>query len=257
MKFHLVVPAGRPTPADLPGFITDVRPADRGYAHRQAARSAELAGWSGVAVPFDPSGLDPLVVAAGLLRDTSAVQVTAAFHPAVGTPVYAAKLSASLQRFTGSRLAWFVQVDLDPATARAQGDFLAGQDRYARAAEFLSVARLIWDGTDATYTGRYYQVLGGGLPPSPRAARPFPLVYLSGTSPEALALSAEHADVHVVGPGDDPGAVPAGVARAVRLPPDGLGLVDDYTRQGITEFFVTSADPVADAFRIREAAGVR
>jgi alkanesulfonate monooxygenase SsuD/methylene tetrahydromethanopterin reductase-like flavin-dependent oxidoreductase (luciferase family) len=250
MKFHLVVPAGVPSRATLPSFITDVRPADLGFEPRQAARTAELAGLDGVLVPFDPAGLDPLVLAATLLRETTSVQVTAEFHPAIATPVYAAKLSASLQRFTASRLAWRLAVDLDPAVARSQGDFVTGQDRYARAAEFLSTAKDIWTKTAVSKSGRFYQVLDGGLPASPGVSRQFPRVYLSGTSPEALALSAAHADVHVLSPGDDPSVVPPGVARAVLLPD--LRLVDEYAAQGVSEFFVASAD----AFAIREVAGV-
>jgi len=250
MKFHLVVPAGARSRATLPSFVTDVRPPDRGFEPRQAARTAELAGLSGVAIPFDPAGLDPLVLAAALLRETTSVQVTAEFSPAIATPVYAAKLSASLQRFSASRLAWRLAVDLDPAVARSQGDFLTGSDRYARAAEFLTIAKDIWTKTAVTYSGRFYQVLDGGLPASTGVPRQFPRVYLSGTSPEALALSAAHADVHVLIAGDDPSVVPPGVARAVLL--HDLGLVEEYAGQGVTEFFVASAD----AFAIREVASV-
>jgi alkanesulfonate monooxygenase len=241
MKVHLVVPA-LGSAIDLPGFVTDVRPASRGFEPRQAARLASLAGLSGVVVPFAPDGLDPLVLASLLLRENPSLQVTASFHPAIATPVYAAKLSASLQRFTGSRLAWQLAVDLDPAVAHSQGDFLTGPDRYARADEFLTVAKQIWTQTTVDYSGRFYEVLNGGLPPSDRR---FPRVYLSGTSPEALALSAAHADVHVLSPGEDPALVPPGVARAV--------IVDDLSQipPDVTEVFVTGVD----AFSLREVAG--
>jgi alkanesulfonate monooxygenase SsuD/methylene tetrahydromethanopterin reductase-like flavin-dependent oxidoreductase (luciferase family) len=244
VKFHLVVPPRRPA-ITLPAFVTDVRPADRGFEPRQAARTAELAGLSGVVVPFDPAGLDSLVLAAVLLRETTSLQVTAEFHPAIATPVYAAKLSASLQRFTASRLAWRLAVDLDPAVARSQGDFLTGPDRYARAAEFLTVAKHIWDLTTVDYSGRFYEVLNGGLPPSDRR---FPRVYLSGTSPEALELWAEHPAVHVLSAGEDPELVPPGVERAVVL--DDLTLLDDYAGRGVTEVFVTGSS----AFEIKEVA---
>ena len=139
--------------------------------------------------------------------------MTAEFHPAIATPVYAAKLSASLQRFSASRLGWRLLTELDPAVARAQGDFTAPAGRYDRAAEFLTVAKGVWDTRDYTFEGRYYQVLNGGFPES-RSAPGFPRIYLSGTSQEALTLSAVHADVHLFARATTWGSRPGGDRRA-------------------------------------------
>jgi len=253
-RFHLTVPVTPPAVlTDLPAFVTDVRPSDHASPHRlaaQAATVAELAGLAGAFVPFRPDGLDPLVTAAGLLRRTSRVQVTTELHPATATPVYAAKLSASLQRFHASRLAWLLTVDLDPAVARAHGDFLTGPDRYARASEFLTVAKGVWNrGGSYTFEGRFFQVLEGGLPDS-RSAPAFPRIYLTGTSPEALALSAEHADVHLLQPGDDPALVPQHVTPGIVLP--SVDDVGQYLRAGVSEFFLDVTAPVADALRLPE-----
>jgi alkanesulfonate monooxygenase len=273
VRFHLTVPTTAPETAVLPGFMTDPRPAPRLREPLSAARAAELSGLDGVAVRFDPDGLESLVTAAGLLRASRRLQVTAEFHPAIASPVYAAKLSASLQRFSANRLAWRLLVDLDPAAARAHGDFLPEADRYARAAEFLTVAKGVWSGRDYTYEGRFYQVLGGGLPES-RSAPRFPRVYLSGTSPEALALSAAHADVHVFTRADDLGLAPAGVAAGLVLPvlarederearlaaqqagfPGLAGSFAGIAKnlsvlidRGVSEFFLAPPDPVADGY---------
>ncbi|MEV1173788.1 LLM class flavin-dependent oxidoreductase [Nonomuraea sp. NPDC049784] len=182
----------------LPPFVTDLRPGALGpFDHlAQIGRAAETAAIGGALVPFDPAGEESLVVAAGLLRQSRHLRVVAGFHPGIATPVYAAKFSASLQRFTDNRLGWQLDVDLDPAVARSQGDFLRGADRYARAEEFLTVAKGVWHEEGYTYEGRFYQVLAGGFQ-SPNSGLPFPRLYLTGTSPEALALSARHADVHL------------------------------------------------------------
>jgi alkanesulfonate monooxygenase len=273
-RFHLTAPTAIPAPAALPGFITDIRPPAGLAEQHGAARAAELCGLDGITIPFDPDGVESFVTAGGLLQATRApFQVTAAFHPAIATPVYAAKLSASAQRFSGSRLGWWLLTDLDPAVARAQGDFTAPAERFERAAEFLTVARGVWDTRDYTYEGRYYQVLGGGFPPS-RSAPRFPKVYLSGTSPEALALSAAHADVHLFTPDDDLSVTPAGVTAGLILPvlaradeeeavlaakrADWRGLAGsyqqvaqalaDYVRRGVGEFFLQPPDPVADGY---------
>ncbi|MEV7967895.1 LLM class flavin-dependent oxidoreductase [Sphaerisporangium sp. NPDC088356] len=198
-----------------PSLVTDPRPGAFGpFDHlAQIGRAAEIAALGGALVPFDPAGEESLVVAAGLLRQSRHLRVVAGFHPGVATPVYAAKFSASLQRFTGDRLGWQLDVDLEPAVARSQGDHLRGADRHARADEFLTVARGVWHEEGYTYEGRFYQVLAGGFQP-PNSGLPFPRVHLTGTSPEALALSARHADVHLFTPDQD---VQAGIEALAAL----------------------------------------
>jgi alkanesulfonate monooxygenase len=256
-RFHVVVPTRLPGRQELPGFVTDVRPPAREPEHRIVARGAELGGLDGALVPFDPRGHDPLVLAAALLRDSRHLQVTAEFHPAIATPVYAAKLSASLQRYAAGRLAWRLAVDLPSVVARAHGDFLEGPARYARADEFLTIAKGVWNQRGYSHDGEHFQVKDGGLPES-RVPRPFPRVYLSGTSPEALELSARHADVHLLDPDD---AVPDGHETAVRLPfhlgsaDDELSLVREIARrrdQGVSEFFLEPAAPVPDTYRLAQ-----
>jgi alkanesulfonate monooxygenase len=295
-RFHLAVPTGAPGRATpLPGFITDIRPQPRLREQRATARAARLTGLDGVYVPFDPNGLESLVLAGALLRESAALGVTAEFHPAIASPVYAAKLTASAQRFSGSRLSWRLLVELDHATARAHGDFVAGKDRYERAAEFLTVAKGVWSTAGYGYEGRFYEVLGGGFPAS-RSNPRFPLVYLSGSGDDALALSQAHADVHLFSPGEDRSVLPAGVKAGLTLPVvareddaeaalaakrsgyDALpGVVaGSYERVadalaghaagGITEFFVQTPDPVSDGYLFgqhvlpllqKEAASVR
>ncbi|WP_165495492.1 LLM class flavin-dependent oxidoreductase [Actinomadura roseirufa] len=265
-EFHLTLPAGQPVRTPLPALVTDVRPSGRGPFGELGliAGGADLAGLAGVLAPFAPDGPDALAAAGDLLRGTRHVTVTAAFHPAAATPVYAAKLSASLQRFHAGRLAWHLVTDLDPAVARSQGDFLEGPDRYARAHEFLTIARGVWENTSFTFEGRFYEVLNGGLG-RPLAERPFPRVLLSGTSAEALDLSARHADVHVFEPGDDierlrPGGVRAGLRLPIgdRAPEDLAGDVRGWLDRGVTVFLAEvapsarDADPVALAYRIGE-----
>ncbi|MET8339448.1 LLM class flavin-dependent oxidoreductase [Streptosporangium canum] len=224
-RFLITLPGradgGRGARPAFPDSVTDLRQAFGPFDHlAQVGRAAEIAGFHGALAPFDPEGDESLVVAAGLLRQSRRLRTVAGFHPGIATPVYAAKVSASLQRFSGDRLDWrlAVDLDLDPAVARAQGDFLEGPDRYARAEEFLTVAKGVWSEEDYTYEGRFYQVLAGGFQ-SPLAGRAFPRVHLSGTSKEALELSARHADVHVFDPEDDIEAASLpGVAYGLRLP---------------------------------------
>lgn len=194
----------------------------------QAILAAELSGLDGIVIPYDPDGDDSWVVAGSALRRTRHVRVTVEFHPTFGTPVYAAKLSATLQRLSAGRLDWRVRVDVDTSTATALGDRVTGGDRYRRAAEFLAVARGVWNeqqvlpgrfgGTGFEFAGEYYDVIDGGFR-GILSGLPRPTVYLSGTSPDAIALSAEHADVHLL-----------------EERPDGVAATVDELRSAASEF---------------------
>lgn len=194
----------------LPAFVTDLR----GGVHEpfghlaEIGRAAEVGGFGGVLVPFDARGEESLVVSGSLLRHSRWLTVAAEFHAAAATPVYAAKLSASWQRFSAGRLDWRLAVDLPIDVARAVGDFVEGADRHVRADEFLTVAKGVWQEEGYTFDGRFFHVLAGGFGP-PLSGQPFPRVHLSGTSAEAYELSARHADVHVFGVTDD---IEAGIA---------------------------------------------
>jgi alkanesulfonate monooxygenase SsuD/methylene tetrahydromethanopterin reductase-like flavin-dependent oxidoreductase (luciferase family) len=231
-EIHLVLPT---RPAARPAFgpgITDRRPPGRDPFDLLArvAAGADLAGLAGVHVPDDPDGVESLVASSAVLRRTRHVTVSAGFAPGVATPVYAAKLSASLQRFSGGRFGWFLG-GVDPE--------LTG--------EFLTIARGVWNEPDFSFEGRHFAVLKGGLGPV-LANGPFPRVYLSGTSERELELSARFADVHLFDPADDLALVPPGVRPGLRVTadelPDQLGRAEIY--------FVTSTEPVRDAYRIAE-----
>ncbi|MFD6392321.1 LLM class flavin-dependent oxidoreductase [Nocardia sp. NPDC060259] len=198
---------------------TDVRPGRFGPFDdlAQIVGAAELNGFDGVLAPYDPHGEESWIVAAAALRTTRYAQVTVEFQPAFGTPVYAAKISATLQRHSAGRLNWRLAVDTDAEEARARGDLVDGAERYRRAAEFLTVARGVWNetevgaagfaGTGFEYAGQYYDVIDGGFR-GILSGLPFPAVHLSGTSEAALDLSAAHGDVHVFA------EEPDGISRA-------------------------------------------
>ena len=192
----------------VPTVATDVRPGNFGPFDdlAQVVLAAELSGLDGVLAPYDPLGEESWIVAGGALRDTRHSSVIVEFHPSFGTPVYAAKVSATLQRLSRGRLSWRLRVETDEADARARGDRVTGVDRYTRAAEFLTVARGVWNetpvagagfnGTGFEFDGEYFDVIDGGFR-GILSGLPFPTVYLSGDSEQALELSARHGDVHL------------------------------------------------------------
>lgn len=175
-------------------------------------RAADVAGFDGVVVPYDPAGEESWITAGSLLRESTWPRVGPEFHTGFATPVYAAKVSVTLQRFVSGRLDWHPVVDTDDEVQRAQGDFVSGLDRYARADEFLTVAKGVWHEESFTYEGRFHQVVAGGFT-GPLAGVPFPRVYLSGESDAALELSGKHADVHLFPLSVDPADLARRVSR--------------------------------------------
>jgi alkanesulfonate monooxygenase len=161
----------------------------------QVARAAELAGFHGLAIPYDPAGEDGWVIGSALARETRHLTIVPEFRPGFASGVYTAKLSFTFQRFFGDRLGW--KLDLDGPAADAP------VDRLTRAAELLSVAEGVWGETPFDFHGRYFSVESGALfalhagQQVRVAARPFPTVYAGGEAEERLAFSAAHADVHL------------------------------------------------------------
>ncbi|WP_405493074.1 LLM class flavin-dependent oxidoreductase [Nocardia sp. NBC_00511] len=210
---------------------TDLRPGHFGPFDdlHQVIDAAELAGLDGVLAPYDPQGEESWIVAGGALRATRHSRMIVEFQPAFGTPVYAAKISSTLQRLSAGRLGWRLAVDTDADDSRARGDRVTGDARYARAAEFLTVAKGVWNenpvagagfkGTGFDFAGEYYDVIDGGFR-GILSGLPFPDVYLSGSSEAALDLSAEHADVHLFRESEDG---PTAELAALRARTDATG----------------------------------
>lgn len=193
----------------VPEWVRDVRSGALGPFdyHAQVAVAAEHAGFDGVVVPYDLDGEESWVLASVLTGETRHVAINLEFPLGVTTPVYAAKMAATYQRISGDRLAWKLAIETDPAQARAQGDVLDPARRYERAEEFLVAARGVWSSPDFSFDGAHYQVYKGGFA-GPLTGHPFPRVFSSGTSGDALAFAAKHADVHVFTLSDGPGLPP-------------------------------------------------
>jgi alkanesulfonate monooxygenase len=183
-------------------WLRDERKANFGpYDHLfQVARAAEVSGFEGALIPWDPAGEDPWIVAASLARQVRGLVFLPELQPGFATPVYLAKISASVQRLARSRLAWKIDLERDPAVRRAHGDFFEGAEWFQRTDEYLEAAKGVLTTHPFNFRGRYYEVEAGGLE-GPLSGLPIPPVYTSGRSADALSLAARHADVHLVAPG--------------------------------------------------------
>jgi alkanesulfonate monooxygenase len=184
------------------GF-TDERPRRFDYYDylAQTARAAEISGFHGVVVPWQPHAEDPWIVASGLARQTRRLRLLPELEPGFATPVYLAKMSASFQRLSRNRLDLRFGVEREPSVRRAHGDFLEGADWFERTSEYLTTFKGVFSNHPYDFRGRFYDVEAGGLE-SPLSSAPVPRILTSGQSDAALALAVAHADVHVLPPLD-------------------------------------------------------
>lgn len=167
------------------------------YDHlSQIAGAADLTRFDGLWIPQSASSEDPLIVAGAFAREARHLHFVPALRAPLLSAVYATKIAVSFQRLTGGRLAWNLVTEEDQAHTW-HGRHWSLAEQIARTGEFLDVARGFWNEAPFTYTGKYYEVANGGFAPALQG-QPFPRVYLSGESVEAYALSARHADVHVL-----------------------------------------------------------
>lgn len=141
-------------------------------------------------------GPEPWIVAAALARETRRLRFLVAFQATWTLPAYAAQQAAILQHLSHGRLDWNIITGGNPASQRAQGDFLDHDQRYRRTDEFLDIIDGLWNHERFSYQGDIYRLEHGALPPGLGNERK-PAVYFSGFSDAALDVAARHADVYL------------------------------------------------------------
>lgn len=157
-------------------------------------RAAEDLGFEAVLTPTGSHCEDSWIATAALAQHTRRLKYLVAFRPGVLSPTLAAQQVSTYQRFTGNRLALNVVTGGDDDEMRRYGDSADKSARYRRTGEFLRVVRGIWAGQDFSFRGEFYDI------DSARTAYPLtqtPTVYFGGSSPEAVEVAAEHADVYL------------------------------------------------------------
>ena len=161
----------------------------------QVGRAVAAAGFDGVFIPQTDEGEEPLIVAGGLAREIKRIRIAPQIPAHFLSAVYTAKVFTSFQRLAGGRLV--LNLVTQDSTNSWHGYDWSEAEQIARADEFLTVFKGVWNDGPYTYEGQYYEVLNGGFA-GPLKGQPQPEIFLSGTSDAALALSAKHADVHIL-----------------------------------------------------------
>lgn len=111
-------------------------------------------------------------------------------------PVLLAKMISTFDQFSGGRIYVNLTAGQAEAEAQAEGIRYVKEDRYALMEE-VRILKALWSAKEPfTFKGRFHQIDGASILPSPRPS-PHSKFYLDGGSEEAWALSAKHSDVHL------------------------------------------------------------
>ncbi len=162
---------------------------------RQLASAAEWAGFESMLIPTGLWCEDAWLSAAMLTATTERLKFLVALRPGLTSPTLAAQMAATLQWQSKGRLLLNVVTGGESHEQRAYGDHLDKDARYERCGEFLEVTRRLWTGAEpVSLRGRHIDVEGATLA---RRPDPVPPVFFGGSSPAALQVAAEHADVYL------------------------------------------------------------
>ncbi|MEU9013980.1 NtaA/DmoA family FMN-dependent monooxygenase [Streptomyces sp. NPDC048479] len=145
---------------------------------------------------------ESLTVLNALAAVTERLGLAATVNATFNEPYELARRLASLDHLSGGRAAWNVVTSSDAFTGEnfRRGGYLDRADRYTRAAEFVSVARTLWDSwtSDGTprpfaHSGQHFTIEGEFT--VPRSPQGHPVVIQAGDSDEGREFAASTADV--------------------------------------------------------------
>jgi alkanesulfonate monooxygenase len=160
------------------------------------ARAHEYAGFDRVLIGYFSSGPDGFQVAAYAAQQTTRLKFLLAHRPGFVAPTLAARQLATLDQFSGGRLAVHIITGGADHEQQRDGDFLDKDARYARTDDYLEVVKKAWT-TDKPFDhdGPFYKVKDSFSVVKPRQKPRLP-IYFGGSSDEAIAVAARHADVY-------------------------------------------------------------
>ncbi|MFE2419943.1 NtaA/DmoA family FMN-dependent monooxygenase [Streptomyces hokutonensis] len=145
---------------------------------------------------------ESLTVLNALAAVTERIGLAATVNATFNEPYELARRLATLDHLSGGRAAWNVVTSSDAFTGEnfRRGGYLDRADRYTRAAEFVDVARELWDSWTGdglshlfAHKGQHFDIAGEFT--VPRSPQGHPVVIQAGDSGEGREFAARSADV--------------------------------------------------------------
>jgi alkanesulfonate monooxygenase len=162
---------------------------------RRLARAHEDGGFDRVLIGYGSSRPDGAQVAAYTAAHTERLGLLVAHRPGFVFPTLAARIFATLDQFSGGRIAVHVISGGSDTEQRREGDYLSKDDRYARTDEYLDILKQAWTSDGPfDHEGRFYRFADHRAEVRPRQQPRIPL-YFGGSSDAAYRVGGKHADV--------------------------------------------------------------
>jgi alkanesulfonate monooxygenase len=164
---------------------------DPGYT-RRFARAHEDAGFDRILIGYGSGYPEGSQVAAYVAAHTERISLLIAHRPGFVAPTLAARQFATLDQFSGGRVAVHTITGGNNAEQRRDGDYLEKDERYARTDEYLGILRQTWESEEPfSHEGEYYRFEDHFAETKP--AHRIPL-YFGGSSEAAYRVGGKHAD---------------------------------------------------------------
>jgi alkanesulfonate monooxygenase len=182
--------------------VSEIHPAqqpavDRAYT-KAFAQIHEQAGFDRILVPFNSTGVDSTITIAYAAAVTERIHFMLAHRPGFVAPTVAARQLATLDQFTGGRLAVHYISGGSDAEQRRDGDYLDHDQRYRRTDEYLDVLRRVWTAEQPfDHAGEYYRFEQAWSEVKPLQQPTIP-VFFGGSSEAAIRVAGKHADVYAL-----------------------------------------------------------
>ncbi|MGK3203206.1 LLM class flavin-dependent oxidoreductase [Amycolatopsis sp. MEPSY49] len=191
-------------PVEFVGMIgtqdaSETRPArgpviDPAYV-RRFARAHEDGGFDRVLIGYGAGWPEGQQVAAYAAAHTERLGLLVAHRPGFVAPTLAARAFATLDHFTGGRVAVHTITGGSDVEQARDGDYLPKDERYERTDEYLDVVKRAWtSGTAFSHHGKHYR-LDDYTPQVRPLQNPRIPLYFGGSSEAAYRVGGKHADV--------------------------------------------------------------
>lgn len=178
-------------------------------ARVEFCRLAEQSGIDSTLTMFSYSAPEPMLLATALALRTERLTFMVAYRPGLISPTLFVQQVNTFSALTNGRISLNIVAGHSRKEQGYYGDFLAHDERYGRAEEFLSVTRALWhrNGGGCSLDGKYYKIVEGQVgTPFVSAERKSPEIFVGGSSPQAQRLAIKYGTCWLL-LGDDPEAI--------------------------------------------------
>jgi alkanesulfonate monooxygenase len=165
---------------------------------RRFAQAHEQAGFDRILIGYFSNGPDGFLVAMYAASCTARLQLMLAHRPGFVAPTLAARKMATLDHFSGGRLAIHIISGGDDADQHRDGDYTPHDERYARTDEYVQILKRVWTSEKPfSHQGQFYR-FEGASPAIKPLQRPLIPIYFGGSSDAAIDVAGRHADIYAL-----------------------------------------------------------